>query len=165
MYLKNNNLTIGPMNAKNQEITTTDFTGWITIGKEKIPCAVLYPESETPIRVIVQREIVGLLTGNKKGGFERYLKPANLQKYLPEKFINKALSSSTHLFKTSTSSKIAQGFEGPDLIDFCQMYMQARTDGVLLQNQMHLAIQAEIIVFAFAKTGVIGVIGLTSKEL
>jgi len=146
------------MNIKNQEVTITDFTGFITIGDDRIPCAVLYPESENPIRVIVQREIVGLLTGNKKGGFERYLKPTNLQKYLPKKFISKDLSSSTHLFKKSTSSRIAQGFEGPDLIDFCQMYMQARTDGVLLPNQMQLAIQAEIIVFAFAKTGIIGVI-------
>ena len=55
-----------------KQIPTTDFTGEIKIGNSRIPCAVLYPETN-PIRVIVQREIVGLLTGTKKGGFERYL--------------------------------------------------------------------------------------------
>jgi hypothetical protein len=142
----------------NKEITTTDFVGFIKIGKAEIPVAVLYPESENPIRVIVQREVVGLLTGNKKGGLERYLKPENLQPYLPEKFKDKDLTKSTHTFKAASNGRIAHGFEGNDLIDICQMYMQARTDRKLLRTQKNLAIQAEVIVFAFAKTGVAGLI-------
>ncbi len=141
-----------------KEVTTTDFVGFIKIGKVEIPCAVLYPESENPIRVIVQREVVGLLTGNKKGGLERYLKPENLQPYLPEKFKDKDLTKSTHSFRSASNGRIAQGFEGEDLIDICKMYMQARTDRKLLSTQKHLATQAEIIVFAFAKTGVAGLI-------
>lgn len=137
------------------EILSTDFTGVIKIKGIEIPCAVLYPDTN-PTSVIVQREIVGLLTGNKKGGFERYLKPKNLQPYLPNQFKNKPLSESVISFKYK--GREAQGFKGSDLIDICQMYMQARTDGVLLDNQEKLAAQAEIIVFSFAKTGVDAVV-------
>lgn len=144
---------------KNEVIPTTDFTGFVTIGKMKIPVAVLYPESENPIRVIVQREIVGLLTGNKKGGFDRYLKPENLQKYVPEKFRGKQFSETLQTFKINgQAGRSAQAFEATDLIDLCEMYMRARTDHKLLPTQKNLAIQAEIIVFAFAKAGIIATI-------
>ena len=45
-----------------------------------------------------QRELVGLLTGNKKGGLERYFEPKNLQPFVPEKFKNKKLDQVTHRF-------------------------------------------------------------------
>ena len=67
------------MNEK--DIPIAEYTGTVDIGDKKIPCAVLYPDSENPIRVFWQREIVGYLTGNKKGGFDRYLQPKNLQPF------------------------------------------------------------------------------------
>lgn len=127
-------------------------TGTVTIGKQDVPCAVL----NNGKRVFIQREIVGLLTGNKKGGFDRYLKPKNLFKYLPEKFKENSLVQSVFTFKTDTRE--AQGFEATDLIDICMMYINARNDNALLPSQMHLATQSLVIVSAFAKTGVIAVI-------
>jgi hypothetical protein len=142
----------------------TEFVGSIDINGNKIPCAVLYPDSENPIRVFSQGEIVKLLTGSMKGDLGRYFKPQNLQPYLPEKYKEGDLSASTIQFKTITGNK-ANGFLGTDLIDICKMYMQARTDGKLLPSQKDLAKQAEIIVFAFAKTGVDAVIdGATGYE-
>ncbi|MBI4932204.1 MAG: P63C domain-containing protein [Bacteroidetes bacterium] len=140
---------------KENEIPSTDFVGKIKIKGLDIPCAVLYPDTN-PTSVIVQREIVGLLTGNKKGGFERYLKPQNLQGYLPEQFKGKPLSESVITF--NFNGRTAQGFKGSDLIDICKMYMQAKMDGNLLENQYKLAEESQIIVFAFAKTGVDAVI-------
>jgi hypothetical protein len=135
-----------------------EYVGKVKVGDRSIPCAVLYPETERPIRVFWQREIVGLLTGNKKGGFERYLKPANLQPYLPEKFREKSLSESVFPMRLKGGSRLAQAFEATDLIDLCQMYMHASRDRVLTSTQEKIALQAEIIVFAFAKTGVVAVI-------
>lgn len=143
---------------ENKSIPIAEYVGEVTVGDRTIPCAVLYPESENPIRVFWHREIVGLLTGNKKGGFERYLKPANLQPYLPEKFKEKSLSQSVYQMMLRDGGRIAQAFEATDLIDICQMYMYANRDGKLTASQKHLARQAEIIVFAFAKTGVVAVI-------
>ncbi len=141
-----------------QEIPVAEFTGTVKIGEALVPCAVLYHDTDNPVRVFWHREIVGLLTGNKKGGFDRYLKPANLQPYLPEKFREKALSETVLPFKIKGRGNIAQAFEATDLIDLCQMYMRAKYDRKLHKSQMPIAAQAEIVVFAFAKTGVIAVI-------
>ena len=46
---------------------TAEYVGEIPIGEIKIKCAVLNNEK----RVFFQREVVGALTGNKKGGLER----------------------------------------------------------------------------------------------
>ena len=134
----------------------SDFAGSILVHGFEIPCAVLYPESDKPIRVLIQREVVGLLTGNKKGGFDRYFQPENLQPFVPEKFKNKPFSETTINFRYK--GREAQGFEADDLIDICQMYMRARSAGVLLKSQEHLAVQSEVIVFAFAKTGINAVV-------
>jgi len=142
--------------TQKRDTPSTDFYGEMTIGKSKIPCAVLYPTSEKPVRIFIQREIVGLLTGNLKGGLQRYLKPANLQPFVPEKFKDHSLEEST--IKCKVKGRVAQGFVGTDLIDICNMYLQARGAGVLLESQTHLAIKSEMIIIAFAKTGVNGVI-------
>ena len=151
------------MSEKDAQVTESgipiaEYTGKVTVGSTEIPCAVLYPNSENPIRVFWQREIVGLLTGNKKGGFERYLQPRNLQPYLPEKFKEKSLSETVMPMKIKGRAGIAQAFEATDLIDICQMYMRADKASVLSTAQEKIANKAEIVVFAFAKLGVVAVI-------
>ena len=61
---------------------TADYIGELKIGDLSVPCAVLSNDE----RVIFQREFVGMLTGTKKGGLERYLRAQNLEPYLPERF-------------------------------------------------------------------------------
>jgi hypothetical protein len=134
-----------------------EYVGKVKVGERFIPCAVLYPESDNPVRVFWNREVTHLLTGSKKGGLERYLQPRNLGPYLPEKFREKSLSESVFPMRLRGGMR-AQAFEATDLIDICQMYMYANRDGKLLKSQIHLARQAEIIVFAFAKLGVVAVI-------
>lgn len=126
--------------------------GMMRIAGREIPCAVLNNRK----RVIIQREIVGLLTGNIKGGFDRYFRAENLQPYVPLKFAGRRLEESVFTFTHKKNT--AQGFEGTDLIDICEMYLKARKDGVLLEHQQALATQAEIIVRSFAKLGVVAAI-------
>lgn len=130
----------------------SEYPGIIKIGNSEIPCAVLNNEK----RVFWQREVIGLLTGNVKGGFERYLKPKNLQPYVPVKY--KGESWDLNIIKFEHQGRTAHGFEADDLIDICYMYLNAERDGKLLPSQKHLAEQAHVIVRAFAKTGVIAVI-------
>ena len=128
------------------------FKGEFSIGDLTVPCAVM----EDGRRVIIQREIVGILTGNKKGGLDRYLMASNLQNFVPTKFKGKSLDQSTN--KILYGGKEAQAFEATDLIDFCEMYLKARDAKVLLPSQLHLAQQSEIIVRSFAKIGIIAII-------
>lgn len=127
-------------------------SGDLDIGGIKIPCAVL----NNGKRVVFQRDIVGLLTGNKKGGLSRYLGANNLQPYLPEKFRGKTIEEA--VFSFPYGGNLAQGFEGIDLIEICDMYLKARQAGVLLDSQENLALQSEIITRAFAKVGIIAAI-------
>lgn len=134
------------------EELTAEYVGEIKIGDIEIKCAVLSNEK----RVFFQREVIGALTGNKKGGLERYLTSKNLEPYVPEKYKGERWDQGIIKFKYNNSE--AHGLEAGDLIDLCNMYIQARNDGVLLTIQKHLAKRADIIVNAFAKTGVIAVI-------
>lgn len=143
----------GPNKDKN--LPSTNYVGTVRIGNKDIPCAVLYPESKKPIRVFIQREVVGLLTGNKKGGLERYLSPKNLIPYVPEKFKNGIENS---VIRFELNGRESHGFVGSDLIDICKMYHDARKNIKLHPSQEHLADMAEIIVYSFAKTGVDAII-------
>jgi hypothetical protein len=131
---------------------TAEYVGEIKIGDIEIKCAVLSNEK----RVFFQREVVGALTGNKKGGLERYLTANNLQPYVPEKFRDEKWDQGIVRFESGGFE--AHGFEAEDLIDICNMYINAQNKGDLHKSQENLAKQAQIIVNAFAKTGVIAVI-------
>ncbi|MBD5214740.1 MAG: hypothetical protein HDS75_07985 [Bacteroidales bacterium] len=126
--------------------------GIVKIGEYSVPCAVL----NNGKRVFIQREIVGLLTGNKKGGLDRYLQAKTLQEYVPDKFKGDGLVQNVYKFRLD--NKDAHGFEATDVIDISMMYINANNDGKLLASQKHLAAQSLVIVSAFAKTGVIAVI-------
>jgi len=127
-------------------------TGEVAIAGTKIPCAVL----DDGRRVVWQREVVGLLTGHKKGTLARYLQASNLQPWAPEKFKNTTFDESAIVFEMNGTK--AHGFEGEDIVDICKMYMQARNANSLLPNQIYLAERAEIIVLSLAKLGITALI-------
>lgn len=136
-------------------IPKAKYTGNLTIAGATIPCAVI-ETGNGPIRIVVQREVVGLLTGNKKGGLQRYLNPPNLQPFLPEKFKDKTLDQASYVVELF--GKKAHGFNGEDIVDLCKMYLEARKKRKILPNQIHLADRAEILVTALAKTGITALI-------
>ncbi len=55
-----------------QKIPKPSYIGMLKIIDREIPCAVLEINGEIK-RLIVQREVVGLITGNKKGGLDSIL--------------------------------------------------------------------------------------------
>lgn len=128
--------------------SATKFRGAINIGGYELPCAVL----EDGRRVVWQREVVGLLTGHKKGGLGRYLSAANLKPFVPEKFQNIDFDENTIVFELDGAK--SHGFEAEDIVDICKMYLMARKANALLASQIHLAHQAEIIVLSLAKVGI-----------
>jgi hypothetical protein len=137
----------------NKEITA-DYIGELKIGDFLVPCAVLSNEE----RVIFQREFVGMLTGNKKGGLERYLRARNLDPYLPERFKGETWDLTILRFAYPKRAGFAHGFKAADIIDILDMYLKARDDKVLQRNQLHLAKKAEILMRAFAKVGLTALI-------
>ena len=139
-----------------KDIPKAGYSGTLRIGGSEIPCAV-FEDGDEVRRVIVQREVVGLLTGNKKGNLDRYLSAKNLEPFVPEKFKNQNLSETSIVL--DINGRKAYCYEGEDIVDICNMYLRARKQrGVLLQNQLQLADRAEIVITALAKTGIQGLI-------
>lgn len=137
-------------------IPKAKYEGTLKIGAAEIPCAVIERDGQVS-RVIVQREVVGLLTGKKKGNLDRYLNAKNLQSFIPEKFKNKSLDQAALILEIG--GRKAHCYEGEDIVDLCKMYLDARkAKTVLLPNQQQLADRAEILVTSLAKTGIIGLI-------
>lgn len=136
-------------------VPKAEYTGSIAFGDYKVPCAVAEIDGKV-IRFVVQREVSGLLTGNKKGGLDRYLRPKNLEPFIPEKFKNKTLDQAAYIVEMN--GRKAQVYEGNDIVDFCDMYLRARKAKALLPSQIHLADQAEFIVTVLAKIGITALI-------
>jgi hypothetical protein len=108
------------------------------------------------VRLIVQREVVNLLTGSRKGILDRYLRPKNLQEFVPDKFKDKSLDQATYVVEMN--GRRAFGYNGEDIVDICRMYLEARKKGKLLPTQYKLADRAEIIVTSLAKLGITALI-------
>lgn len=136
-------------------IPKAEYTGTVRIANVEIPCAVVEIDGEV-VRLMVQREVVNLLTGSKKGILDRYLRPKNLQDFVPEKFKGKSLDQATYAIEMN--GRRAFGYNGEDIVDICRMYLEARKHGSLLDSQIKLADQAEVIVTSLAKLGITALI-------
>jgi hypothetical protein len=137
-------------------ILNATHAGILTIGNNEVPCAVLSNKT----RVIVQREFVGLLTGNKKGGLDRYTKAQNLQEFMPAKYVDQPHEKA--VIKFSAGGQIAYGYEARDIVSICEGYLKARDAKKLRPDQEHLATQAEIIIRSCAVIGIEALIDETT---
>ncbi len=127
------------------------FPGYLTFGGDiTISCHVLSDGK----RVFAQREVVGALTGNIKGGLARYLQANNLSNYMDIDNITKK----TVPFVVPGTHSEAVGYEATLLIEICDAYLRARGDKVLTGRQLPIAKRAEIIIRSCAKVGVIALI-------
>lgn len=135
----------------------------LAIGEAKIPCYVL----ENGIRVLSQRGLqtgIGMSTSGGSSGEQRL---AAFAYSLAEKSKeNKGLSTrGTALaerlkdpIKFNLGGKIAYGYEATVLADLCDVILEARAEGILMKQQEHIAVQAEILVRGFARVGIIALV-------
>jgi len=131
-----------------ESIPVALFPGKLSLGGTS--CVVYVLDSRK--RVMAQREVVRLLTGNAQGNLERYLQ--GLRHYLkPDEIIEQTIQ-----FKIPGTQYKGTGYEATLLLDICDAYLRARDAGTLASNQMDLAKKAEIITRACAKVGIIALI-------
>jgi len=122
--------------------------GTLNIGDVSFECHVLNDGR----RVLTQREVVRVISdGRESGNLARYLERNPL-------YERDFLSGRTVEFKVPGTPNIATGYEGTLLIEICEMYLNARSQGLLKRRQLALAQTAEIVVRACAKVGIIALI-------
>lgn len=127
------------------------FPGHLEIGDQRLPVYVL----DNGKRVINQSEVVRILTDGSTTGFlARYLNAQNISDYIDAEHI---LSQSIRFSIPATRFE-GIGYEATLLIEICDAYLKARSAGKLIKSQETMAKQAEIIMRACAKVGIIALI-------
>lgn len=130
----------------------------LKIGEIEIPCYVL----EDGTRVLSQRGLqsgMGMSLSGGKAGEQRI---ATFLDSIEQKGIEinglSARIRSPIKFKQPGGGRDTYGFEATILADICDVVLLARKNGVLQQQQMHIADQCEILVRGFARVGIIALI-------
>ena len=126
------------------------FQGELIIADVALPCHVL----DNGKRVIAQRSVVRVLADRDSGNLARYLGASSISKYIDLVHI----TEQTIRFSIPATQYEAIGYEATLLVEICDAYLKAREDGVLIKSQIKLAKQAEIIMRACAKVGIIALI-------
>lgn len=124
------------------------FRGTLELGDIALECHVL----DDFRRVLTQREVVRAISGGRESGnLGRYLarNPLTASIFRPGPVIH---------FTVPENRAAAIGYEATFLIEICDKYLQAREQGLLQGRQYQLAAQAEIIIRASAKVGIIALI-------
>ncbi len=141
------------------------YNGMLPIGDLEIDCAVL----EDGTRVLSERAVHRAF-GSKRGGSHwRRMKAnpdgVNLPSFLSASNLSPYISSELRMaletlipYVSATGGTLANGMKAELLPEICGVYLTARREGDLHPSQAHLADQAEILMQAFAKVGIVALI-------
>lgn len=132
------------------------YAGTISIGHSEIGCAVL----EDGTRLLTQSDMMRALGRSRQAkGRGFYDADVNLPAFLTAKNIKSFIPKDLYV----TSSQIefvmpngqkAFGYKAELLPQVCEVYLEARDAGVLLQSQQHIAQQADILIRSLARVGI-----------
>lgn len=126
----------------------------LVLGEIEIPCYVL----ENGQRVLSQAGIIKSL-GMSSTGTDRLGTFLSQERF--NTLINNDLTERMSVpikFSNPNGGPSIIGYEATVLVDICDIIIQARNDKKLLKNQEHIAENAEKLIRAFAKTGIIALI-------
>lgn len=129
-------------------------TGELKIGNVAMPCFVL----ETEERVISQNGMLRALGMSRGGGGERLARFAEGDRLNP--FVGTELLDGIRapIQFIPPQGGSGYGYEATILADLCEAILEAREEGRLQQQQMHIAREAEALLRGFAQTGIIALI-------
>lgn len=121
--------------------------GTLKLGALELECHVLNDHR----RVLTQREIVKAISGGRDSG--------NLRAYLDRNpLIVNALDVGAEIEFIVEKSTVAIGREATTLVEICEKYLEAEEKELLKPNQLGLARQAQTIIRACAKVGIIALV-------
>jgi hypothetical protein len=136
-----------PMETAGPDLPYSMYRGTLSLGGINMECHVLSDLR----RVLTQIEVMRIMSGGEDGNLQRYLDEEEL-------FGEVINSGETIRFTVQGSGIAAFGYEATFLIEICETYLKAKDENMLDPVQMTLAKQAEIIVRACAKLGIIELI-------
>ena len=154
--------TLAPLHkpATKDKLPEARYAGVLSLGEAEIGCAVL----EDGTRLLTQSDMMralGRARQAKGRGFydadvnlPAFLTAKNLKPFIPNDLY---VTSSQIEFFLPTGKK-AFGYKAELLPQVCEVYLEARDAGTLAPSQLHVAKQAEVLVRALAKVGIVALV-------
>ena len=145
--------------AEASNLPKATHAGTLRIGDAEIPCAVLTDGT----RLLTQAGFLEALgrSAKPKGrsqqvtdGLPPFLATKSLNTLISKEILDKTVPV---IFVTSTGGK-ALGFKAELLPKVCDLFLQARADGLLTMQQLPIADKCEILVRALANIGIVALV-------
>ncbi|MDH7638930.1 P63C domain-containing protein [Sphingomonas sp. MAHUQ-71] len=145
--------------AETASLPKATHTGTLKIGDTEIPCAVLSDGT----RLLTQAGFLQALGRSSKpkgrsqqvtDGLPPFLATKSLKTLLTDDIIETTVPIA---FVTPTGGK-ALGHKAELLPKVCDLFLEARTEGLLTAQQQPLAVQSEILVRSLAKVGIVALV-------
>lgn len=145
--------------AEVQSLPKATHTGTLRIGEAEIPCAVLSDGT----RLLTQAGFLGALGRSTKpkgrsqqvmNGLPPFLSTKSLKQVITSEIVEATVPIA---FITPSGGK-ALGHKAELLPKVCDLFLQARSEGFLTAQQLPIAVQAEMLVRALAKVGIVALV-------
>ncbi|MFT8592414.1 MAG: P63C domain-containing protein [Bifidobacterium sp.] len=150
--------------AEREKGETAEYGGELHLAEGiDIPCGVM----KDGTRLLSERQVSAAL-GNKRGGshwirqkegnkLPVYVSAGNLKPYISAALERKLVDRRIWRAKGQGGFG-AYGIDATSLPEICDVFLKARRDHALLPSQEHIALQAEILMAALAKIGVVALV-------
>lgn len=136
------------------------YSGKVTIGNKELSCAVL----DNDTRILTSTAVFQAFDRPRKGkpsaddetrlkNVPAFITANNLKPYIDREFENDDFS-----VEYERNGRIITGYRAEILPIICDIYLSARDDGVLTENQKPLAVASDILMRSLAKVGIVALI-------
>lgn len=152
------NYTIKEEIKVDEKLPKVMYSGKVKIGEKELSCAVLDDET----RILTNTAIFQAFDRPRKGkasesyrlqNVPAFINANNLKPYIEKEFENEDFS-----VKYVRNGREFTGYRAEILPHICDIYLSARDDGVLTENQKPLAVASDILMRSLAKIGIIALI-------
>lgn len=141
------------------ELQRATHQGSLKIGEKELECAVL----EDGTRVISRNAIFRAFERTQRGRAKYETRVPNMPSFLDARnlkpLINKDLERELKQIKyLNLNDKNVAGYNAEVIPLLCDLYLEARSSGVLIKSQLQLAEASEILVRSLSKVGIIALV-------
>ena len=134
------------------------YSGKVTIGNKELSCAVL--DNET--RILTNTAVFQAFDRPRKGKPSEEYRLKNVPAFITannlKSYIEREFQDDDYSIQYVRNGRELTGYKAEILPHICDIYLSARDDDVLTENQKPLAVASDILMRSLAKVGIVALI-------
>lgn len=142
----------------NSNLPKIMYSGKVVIGEKELSCAVLDDET----RILTNTAIFQAFDRPRKGKPSEEYRLKNVPAFITannlKKYIDIEFGDEDYSVEYIRNGRVMTGYKAEILPRICDIYLSARDDNVLTENQKPLAIASDILMRSLAKVGITALI-------